>query len=200
MGGLGFVVIMEVATYRWWALPKFRRMPFFKRRIKNQPIPRLSLQSKIILTMTASLLSIGALGVLILEWNYTLNDLPLADKFAAAAFQSMAARTAGFNSIDVAASSTASQFWTIMLMIVGGSPGSVAGGIKTTTFFVMMLAVYSTFRGHQPEAFKRRIPDELIRKSLVMLVLVTAFIGAATLALAVTEADGAGEIVPKRVV
>jgi len=192
LGGIGFVVIMECATYRWWALPRFRRMPVFRRRVKNQPIPRLSLQSKIILTMTAALLVMGAVGMLALEWEYTLKDMPLSDKLAAALFQSMAARTAGFNSVDTAQASSATQFWTILLMIVGGSPGSVAGGIKTTTFFVMLVSVVATVRGRAPEAFQRRIPEILIQKSLVMLFLALTFIVAATLALTITEAEGAG--------
>lgn len=191
IGGLGFVVVMECATYRWWALPMFRRLPVFKRRVKNQPIPRMSLQSKIILTMTGALLVVGAVGFLALEWNYTLAGLSWDEKLAACLFQSMAARTAGFNNVDTAQVGAAAQFWTILLMIVGGSPGSVAGGIKTTTFFVMVISVVATFRGRPTEAFKRRIPDELIKKSLVMLVLAITFICTATLLLTVTEAQGA---------
>ncbi len=192
LGGLGFTVIMEVTTFRWWAHPVARQFSFFRRRVATQPIPRLSLQSKIILSMTGILLVVGAAGMLVFEWNYTLKDLSFSDKLAAAIFQSMAARTAGFNSVDTPSTSTATQFWTILLMIVGGSPGSVAGGIKTTTFFVMMLAVFATFRGSAPEAFRRRIPEQLIRKSLVMLVLMATMISFATLALCITEADTMG--------
>ncbi|MCC7507925.1 MAG: Trk family potassium uptake protein [Planctomycetes bacterium] len=189
MGGLGFTAIMEVTTFRFWAHPWARRVSFIKRRVKGQPIPRLSLQSKIILSMTVMLLLVGTVGMLVLEWNYTLKSLDWDDKLAAALFQSMAARTAGFNSVDTPSTSTATQFWTILLMIVGGSPGSVAGGIKTTTFFVMILSVAATFSGRPTEAFRRRIPESLIRKSLVMLVLAMVFICTATLALCVTEVD-----------
>ena len=187
LGGIGFTVIMEVATFRWWAHPVARRIGFIRRRVAMQAIPHLSLQSKIILSMTAFMLVIGAAGMLVFEWNYTLRDLAFDEKIAAAIFQSMAARTAGFNSVDTPATSTGTQFWTILLMIVGGSPGSVAGGIKTTPFFVMMLAVVATFRGSSPEAFRRRIPEQLIRKSLVMLVLLATLICFATLALCLTE-------------
>lgn len=192
LGGLGFVVIMEVATYRFWAHPILRRVPFIRRRVKYQQLPKLSLQSKIVLVTTVGLLIVGAIGFLALEWNNTMHKLEPNERFAAAIFQSMAARTAGFNSIDTLDTTTSTQFWTIALMIVGGSPGSVAGGIKTTTFFVMILAVLSTVRGRPPEAFKRRIPELLIRKSLVMLVLALSFIFVATLLLTITEADGMG--------
>ena len=192
LGGLGFVVIMEVATYRFWAHPLMRRVPFVRRKVRNSRLPKLSLQSKIVLVTTFGLLVVGAVGFLALEWNNTMRHLEPNERFAAAIFQSMAARTAGFNSIDTVATTTSTQFWTIALMIVGGSPGSVAGGIKTTTFFVMILAVISTVRGRPPEAFKRRIPELLIRKSLVMLVLALAFIFTATLLLTITEADGMG--------
>lgn len=192
LGGLGFVVIMEVATYRFWAHPLLRRIPFIRRRVKNQQLPKLSLQSKIVLVTTLGLLIVGAVGFLALEWNNTMRYMDADDRFAAAIFQSMAARSAGFNSIDTVDTTTSTQFWTIALMIVGGSPGSVAGGIKTTTFFVMILAVLSTVRGRPPEAFKRRIPELLIRKSLVMLVLALSFIFVATLLLTITEAEGMG--------
>lgn len=187
-GGIGFVVIMEITTFRWWAHPVARRVGFFRKRFGNSPLPRLSLQSKIILLMTAILLVVGALGFLAMEWNYTLEDLDFDDKLAASFFQSMASRTAGFNSVDTADTSITTQFWTILLMLIGGSPGSVAGGIKTTTFFVMILAVLATFQGRAPEAFKRRIPELLIRKSLVMLVLMISFICTTTLLLTATEA------------
>ena len=192
MGGLGFVVIMEVATYRFWAHPVARRVPFLRKRVKNLRLPKLSLQSKIVLVTTLGLLLVGAVGFLALEWNNTMHKLEPNERFAAAIFQSMAARTAGFNSIDTVDTTTTTQFWTILLMLIGGSPGSVAGGIKTTTFFVMILAVVSTVRGRAPEAFKRRIPELLIRKSLVMLVLALMFIFVATLLLTITEADGMG--------
>lgn len=192
MGGVGFVVIMEVATYRFWAHPLMRRIPFIRRRVKNQQLPRLSLQSKIVVVTTLGLLLVGAVGFLVLEWNNTMHQLEPNERFAAAIFQSMAARTAGFNSIETVDTTTTTQFWTILLMLIGGSPGSVAGGIKTTTFFVMILAVVSTVRGRAPEAFKRRIPELLIRKSLVMLVLALSFIFVATLLLTITEAEGMG--------
>lgn len=193
MGGLGFLVIMEVCTFRWWATPSIRRLPLFRRRVKNQQLPRVSLQTKIILLATVGLLLMGAVGFLVLEWNYTLSGLDFDDKLAAAIFQSMAARTAGFNSVDTTQTSAATQFWTIMLMIVGGSPGSVAGGIKTTTFVVMILAVIATFRGRPAEIFKRRIPATLIHKSLVMLMLLLTLICFSTLALAVSEADASSK-------
>src|SRR5690606_25167512 len=105
MGGLGFIVIMECTTYRWWAHPWMRRIPFVRRRVRAQHIPKLSLQSKIVLTTTGALLLVGAVGFMLFEWNYTFAGLSFEDKLAAALFQSMAARTAGFNSVDTMATS-----------------------------------------------------------------------------------------------
>lgn len=192
IGGLGFVVIMEVATYRYWAHPVARRIPFIRRRVRRLELPHMSLQSKVVLITTAGLLVVGAVGFLVMEWNNTMHGLDGDDRVAAAIFQSMAARTAGFNSIETTQTTTTSQFWTILLMLIGGSPGSVAGGIKTTTFYVMIIAVLSTVRGRPTESFRRRIPEQLIRKSLVMLVIALAFIFTATLLLTVTESTGMG--------
>lgn len=192
MGGLGFVVIMELCTFRYWSLPLLRRVPFIRRRVKNERVPHFSLQTKIVLVATGALLLLGTAGFLAMEWNDTLAPLSMADKFAAAFFQSMASRTAGFNSVDVGSQHPVTLFWTVMLMLIGGSPGSVAGGIKTTTFVVMILAVLATFRSRPVEIFQRRIPDPLIHKALVMLVLALTFICFATLALCVTESAGSG--------
>ena len=192
LGGLGFLVIMEVTTFRYWAHPWLRRVGFIRRRVKNQQLPRMSLQTRIVLLATIALLLVGAVGFLVFEWHHTLAGLDMGDKIAAAFFQSMASRTAGFNSVDTAASHPSTQFWTILLMLIGGSPGSVAGGIKTTTFVVLILAVVAAFRGRPTEIFRRRIPDRLIHKSLVMLVLALTFICAATLALTLSEAARPG--------
>jgi len=192
MGGLGFLVIMELTTFKYWTHPLLRRFPFIRRRVKKQRIPHFSLQTKIVLVATVLLLLIGMLGHLALEWNDTLAALRWDQKIEAAFFQSASSRTAGFNSVDTASTHASTKFWTIILMLIGGSPGSVAGGIKTTTFVVMILAVVATFRSRPAEAFQRRIPDSLIHKSLVMLVLALAFICMATLALTVTESAGLG--------
>jgi trk system potassium uptake protein len=187
MGGLGFVVIMECATYRWWALARFRKLALVKRFLKNPSLPRLSLQAKIVLLMTGLLIVVGMAGFLIMEWNHTLAGLSVGDKVSASLFQSASSRTAGFNSVDTGSQHISTQFWTIPLMLIGGSPGSVAGGIKTTTFAIMVLAVLATIRGRPTEAFRRRIPDTLIRKSLVMITLMVSLIATTTLALTLTE-------------
>ncbi|MBE7491632.1 MAG: hypothetical protein HS108_07755 [Planctomycetes bacterium] len=192
MGGLGFVVIMELCTFRYWSLPLLRRVPFIRRRVKHERVPHFSLQTKIVLLATGVLLVGGALGFLVLEWNHSMALLTTDEKLAAAFFQSMASRTAGFNSVDTGAGHSSTQFWTILLMLIGGSPGSVAGGIKTTTFVVMILAVVATFRSRPVEIFQRRIPDGLILKALVMLALALTFICFATLALCLTEHAGTG--------
>lgn len=192
LGGLGFLVIMEVCTFRYWSHPWLRRVTFIRRKVKHQRIPHFSLQTKIVLLATALLLLFGTGGYAAMEWDYTLRDLGWSEKLLASLFQSMASRTAGFNSVDIGSMHPSTQFWTVLLMLVGGSPGSVAGGIKTTTFVVMILAVIATFRGRPAEIFQRRIPDPLIHKALVMLVLALAFICTAAVALSITESAGEG--------
>jgi trk system potassium uptake protein len=192
LGGLGFLAVYEVMTFRFWAHPYARQFNFIRRRVRDQRLPRLSLQTKLILTATLILLVSGAALFWLLEMPHTLKDLSWDEKLAASLFQSMASRTAGFNSVDIGETHASSQFLTIMLMLVGGSPGSVAGGLKTTTFMVMILAVIATLRGRPTEAFKRRIPDSVIRKCLTMLALAITFICTATLLLLLTESAGVG--------
>ncbi len=191
LGGLGFTVMTDLLTYRFWAHPLARRVPFLRRRVRNQAIPRLTVQTKMVLVATLLLLVAGTAGFYALEYNNTLSDLGWGDQLARAFFGGMTPRTAGFNTVDVANMKPASKYFTILLMMVGASPGSTGGGLKTTTFALMFLALVATFRGRSPEAFRRRIPEGLIRKSLVMLVLVLVLVNMATMAMMITEADGA---------
>lgn len=189
VGGIGFPVLVDVFTFKFWALPSMRRLPFFKKRVAKQPLPRLSLQSKIALLTSAFLIAGGAAAFWAMEYNQSLRGMSLSTQAAASLFHAISPRTAGFNTVDLADTQPATSFLTILLMLIGGSPGSTAGGIKTTTFVVLLLAVAAMLRARSPEAFKRRISEEVTLKSLVMLVLALAFISAATFALLLTERE-----------
>lgn len=191
VGGIGFMVVVDLVTYRFWAHPAARRISFLRRRVRNQRLPRLTLQTKLVLIATAALLFVGIAGFWILEAGGVLAGRTIGDQLAISIFHGMTPRTAGFNSVDITALKPATLYFTILLMVVGASPGSTGGGLKTTTIVVMVLAVVATLRGRSTEAFKRRIPDALIRKSLVMLFLALGFINAATLALMLSESGGA---------
>ena len=147
--------------------------------ISGRPPRKYSLNSKIALTMTAVLL-VG--GTLLLKLTERCTWLE-------AFFQSVTARTAGFNTIDLGAMSTAGQFVMVLLMICGACPGSTGGGVKTTTVFVLILFLYSASRNTQPEAFRRRIPAEAIRKALTVLLFSVLVLVVSTLLMCIFEPE-----------
>ena len=140
-GGLGFYVIREIWAKRSWRA--------------------LSMNTKIVLCMTAVLLAGGTL-LLKLTDNIT---------WMGAFFQSTSARTAGFATYPTGALSTAGQFVLIVLMFIGASPGSTGGGIKTTTFFVLLSGIYSAATNHSERAFHSAIPKDAFRKASVISML-----------------------------
>ncbi|MCH7812981.1 MAG: hypothetical protein IID40_03065, partial [Planctomycetes bacterium] len=117
-------------------------------------------------------------------------DLPLPGRAAAALFQSVTARTAGFNTVplDVDSMSPASHFLLCLLMFVGGSPASTAGGVKTVGLAVLMFGIYSTLRGRpRVECFGRTIPQAVVRRAAVVIVGMFSAVSLVTLALCYTE-------------
>jgi trk system potassium uptake protein TrkH len=120
-------------------------------------------QARVVLWATVLLLVGPAALFLALEWDNTLAGMGLVDKVANAAFQSVTLRTAGFNSIDFGAILPATWTLALFCMFVGGSPGSTAGGVKTTTMAVLVLAVLAAVRGRtEASAFRRRIPHRTV--------------------------------------
>jgi trk system potassium uptake protein TrkH len=125
LGGIGFIVILEILEYR-----KTRR---------------ISLHTKIVLTVTLLLIIVGMLVILVIEWSNpaTLGPLSLKGKLLASWFHSVSPRTAGFNSLNMAECYPATLFFTILLMFVGASPSSTGGGIKTTMLATILLTVWA---------------------------------------------------------
>jgi trk system potassium uptake protein TrkH len=154
IGGLGFTVIMNLI-----------RFGIFKRE-------RLSLQTKLVLVMTAILIVAGSILVLVTEWRNSLRDLPFFTKFAASYFQSVTTRTAGFNTINIGRLTSACHFLMMILMFIGASPGSTGGGIKTSTFGIFLGSIRSMLKGRSSvEMFKRSVPRDVVNKALSVIIL-----------------------------
>ena len=134
---------------------------------------RYRLQSKLILTTTLALILTGLLFFLLYEFEQgQWVDMSLWERINAAFFQSVTPRTAGFNTVDLTGLSQPAQLLIILLMLVGGSPGSTAGGFKTTTLAVMLLGIRAVFRHKErPQCFGRRIADESIRNASAIFLL-----------------------------
>jgi trk system potassium uptake protein TrkH len=123
-------------------------------------------------------------GLLIIQNNTGKSHIDLADAF----FQSVTARTAGFNTIDINALSVPAKMILIILMFIGGSPGGTAGGIKTVTLAIIVMAVYATVRKRaEVEIFKRCVPLVTIGKALTVVSLFMVVLFAATFLLTITE-------------
>ncbi len=130
------------------------------------------MHSKVILLTTGLLLLVGTLLLLAGEYDHALKDMPFSTKLLAAYFQSVTPRTAGFNTIDLTGLYLSSQLVIIILMLIGASPGSTGGGIKTSTFAILWLAIYSQLRGKKDtEIFERRIDTQDVMQALTIFLL-----------------------------
>jgi trk system potassium uptake protein TrkH len=142
------------------------------------------LQTRIVLFVTSLLIIFGTVFLLIIQNNTGNHKIDVGDAF----FQSVTARTAGFNTIDIGALSEPSQIILIILMFIGGSPGSTAGGIKTVTLAIMIMAVYATIRKRSDvEVFNRSIPLVAVGKAFTVLTLFTVVLFVSGFLLTITE-------------
>jgi trk system potassium uptake protein TrkH len=155
LGGSGFFVLADCVRNRKWST--------------------LSMHSRIVILMNASLITLGLLFFMAVE-----HLSPLA-----AFFQSVTTRTAGFNTVDIAAFSQAGLFFAMILMFIGASPGSTGGGIKTTTTFALLLSLGSLMFRREPAAFKRKVNSDSILKAFQVLLLsfLVVVLGSMTLVL-----------------
>lgn len=147
------------------------------------------LQSKISLTVTAALLIIAFAYFYCAEFSRPVWDsLSAGDKIWASLFQAVTPRTAGFNTVDYSSMSEVSRFVTIMLMLIGGSPGSTAGGMKTTTLAVVFMSAVSVFRRRgDAEGYGRRIPAETVRNAAAIFIIYLTLFLTGGLAIALIE-------------
>lgn len=161
LGGLGFVVIHEVIFKHKWR--------------------KFSLHTKIVLVSTITLLIVGTL----------LIKLTMGDKMTwlQSAFLSVSTRTAGFATYDMGKLTDATFIISIVLMLIGASPCSTGGGMKTTTFFIAIVTIVSYATGRKPTAFKRKISDSLISKTFALMTLAIMFVTVMVCILTITEAN-----------
>ncbi len=163
IGGIGFIV--------WDDLSK-----------KGLHFRKYLLHTKIVLVTTAILLAGGSLFFFALERNNLMVGMRPGEMFWTSLFQSATARTAGFNTTDTAALTDGSKLLTIILMFIGGSPGSTAGGIKTTTLAVLLLSARASIRQTVGvEIYNRRLDDEAVRQAGLILIINLALAMAAAM-------------------
>ncbi|WP_255547830.1 TrkH family potassium uptake protein [Crassaminicella indica] len=170
-GGLGFTVIVEV--------------------LQKRKFSKFSLHTKLVLYITGILLLVGFIAVFILEYNNpeTLGKLTLKGKILGAFFHSVTPRTAGFNTLPTDKLTTATIFMTMVFMFIGGSSGSTAGGVKTTTAGVIIFTIINIIKGKEDtEVFNRRIPREIINRSLAVIGIAMVLVIIVTMILSITEA------------
>ena len=155
VSGLGFLVWQEMMTQRSWK--------------------KFSVYTKLVLITTLSLLLVGWICICLLEWNNpaTLGSMNVGDKLMNGWFQSVTVRTAGFAAVDQGALTDAAKAVSMMLMLVGGSSGSTAGGVKTVTMVVLVLFLATRARGRSTvSVFKRTIPDSQVLDAMTIVSIV----------------------------
>ena len=149
IGGIGFLTWEDIKKNKF-RLRKYR------------------MQSKVILTVSALLIIFPALYFFFIEYS----DMQIKERIIASLFQSVTTRTAGFNTTDLSAFSETGQMMTILLMLVGGSPGSTAGGMKTTTIAVLVVSAFAVFgRKENAQVFKRRIADDIVKNAATIFLM-----------------------------
>jgi trk system potassium uptake protein TrkH len=173
-GGIGFFVMIDL----WGAL----------RRRSYPGKHRLSFHTKVVLTVTAFLIPAGALAIFGLEHGGSMAGLRWDGALLRSFFQSVTARTAGFNTVDIARLSNASLYVLIMLMFIGGAPGSTAGGVKVTAVGVLWIVVLSRLRGlERSSMFGRSLNHSDIERALTLIVLAVVMLSLFTMALLVVQ-------------
>lgn len=187
LGGIGFAVLYNLTEVGFYRIKFLFRKNNHKANLLNaEPRKRIHLQTKIVLSVTLLLIVAGTALLWLFEQH---SPNPDADKrWCSAYFQSVSARTAGFNSVDIGTLSEGSKLSLILLMFVGGSPGSTAGGIKTTTFAVVLMVVLATLRKRREvEIFKRSIRLVVMGRAITIVVLYATILLTATMAMSITE-------------
>ncbi len=189
LGGLGFGVLYDISNVSADRVKRFFKKRFNKQYQLSMEAPkRIRLQTKIVLSVSACLIVFGMLAIVVFE-NYAGNNSNNPNNGVLdALFQSITARTAGFNTIDISSTSAASKFVLILLMFVGGSPGSTAGGIKTVTLAVIIMTAIAALRKRsEVEMFKRSIRIVVVGRAITVTLLFVAVLFTAALALSITE-------------
>ena len=170
LGGIGFPVFIDF--------------------IHKRSFKRMMLHSKLVLIMSGTLFITGAILTAMFEWNNpkTIGELNAPTKIMASCFQSVTLRTAGFETIPQNNLTPAGSLIGIIYMFIGASPASTGGGIKTTTFFIVILSLVSMVRGKQDtNIFRRRISDQIIRKATTILSIALCLVLVDTVVISAVE-------------
>ncbi|MEG0295449.1 MAG: TrkH family potassium uptake protein [Clostridium sp.] len=170
IGGLGFAVWLEIYNYKG--------------------SKKMSVHSKLVILMTLLLLVGGTIFMFIFEYNNsaTIGGMDFGDKMLNSWFASVSPRTAGFNTVSTGDMTVAGQYLTVLLMFIGGSPGSTAGGLKTATIGIILFTVISVIKGREDtELFKRRFTKGLVYKAFVIFFLAMMLVISVTMILSYTE-------------
>lgn len=152
--------------------------------------------ARMTLLTTVILILIGSLLILLFEWNGALAGLNIVDKFSNAVFQSVTLRTAGFNSIDLVEIAAPTVIIMVLLMFIGGSPGSTAGGIKTTTVAVLAAAFWSNITNHsEVTIFNRTISNKIVFRAMTIVVAAFLLLLVTSMMLVITQSASAGKLI-----
>ncbi|MDF2814980.1 MAG: synthase subunit [Paenibacillus sp.] len=169
-GGIGFIVMSDLIEFR-------------KTRL-------LSLHSKVVLSLSGILLAIGALVIFVFEYTNPLTFGPLPDgsKILASLFQSTSLRSSGTNTVDIASMRQGTQFFMVLMMFIGAAPGSTGGGIKITTFAILIGAVLTMLRGKEDVVlFRNRINPDQVYKATTLTIMAVFMVTIAAMVLSTTQ-------------
>lgn len=183
IGGLGFYVLQELYNKR--------------------SLRKLSLNTKLVLIVTVTLIVGGTILMYIAEVNNegTIKNMSLKGQVLSSIFASITPRTAGYNSISTASMSPGGKFLTIILMFIGGSPSSTAGGVKTTTVGLLIMTMMAVINGREDtEIFKKRIAKELVYRAVAIVILAFSLVTVVSMILSLTEVGASMEYIIYEVV
>ena len=171
IGGLGFTVIVNLFN-----------------RLTRGSSERITVQTRMVVSTTLFLIIFGAVFFYLFERSAIMKTYQPHVKFLASVFQSVTARTAGFNTVDIGSLRSVTLLTLIILMFIGASPGGTGGGIKTTTFFILVLSIITILRDQRFNTiFKRRIPYAVVNRAFAILVTAAGLVIGATLIMGFSE-------------
>jgi trk system potassium uptake protein TrkH len=174
LGGIGFIVLKDVTQT-----------------IKNRrSFKTLSVHTKIVLSVHTMLIAFGTIYLFFGEFLHAFQDMTMWQRFQVSFFQSATPRTAGFNTVNLNSLHPHCLYMMILLMFIGASPGSTGGGVKITTFAVLLQSVTATLRGkYDVEFFERRIPSATVVKSIAIFIISLIVVSAGVLVMMRIEPD-----------
>lgn len=182
IGGLGYLVWREIIS-------SIRS----KKKLKN-----FSLHSKVVLTISLTLILFGSLIFLIFEWNNpaTMQGMRFSDKIVNSYFSATTPRTAGFNSISNSEMSPAGKLLTMAYMFIGGSPGSTAGGVKTTTLGIVIFTLISVLKGREDvEVYHKKLSQSTVYRAVAVFLLGISIVIMGVMVLSIAEVGASFEVI-----